>query len=502
MAGPTLIRAGGFAAGVLVAGGAYGAGALPGGDPGAGLRGPGTPGVGFWLGLAAWIVGLALFTAAWWRLRGRLGEVDTRWLLVTAALWALPFLLAPPLASRDVYSYACQGDVWLSGGDPYATGAAGGGCPWAGAVPDLWRDTPAPYGPVAIALSGVAAVLARAAGDQLAVAVTVLRLVALAGGVLVAAYAGRLARATGADPGTARWLALLSPLVAVNLVSGAHNDALVAGLTVAALATALAGRAGSRAPAVAAGALLGLAVAVKVTALLALPFVALAAAAAAGRPRRWRPVAGAAGATTLGAAAAFTAASLATGLGLGWAGSLSDTGSLVQWTSVPTGVGMAAGYVLRVAGSPAAFDTAVAAGRAAGFGVLAVACLVLGWRALRAVWDGRDGAARVVVAACGAAMAAAAVLLPVFYPWYALAPVAVLACAVTARTAARLGAATVAVTALVLPNGLGLAVLTKLPGAILDVVLVAAVVAVAVQRRRRSRTRPSSREPSPATGVR
>ena len=103
-------------------------------------------------------------------------------------------------------------------------------------MPDIWQHSPAPYGPVAIALSGAAAAIARAVGGpadhQLLAAVTVLRIIALLGGVLIAAYAGRLATAVGVQPAAARWLGLLSPLVAVHLVSAAHNDALTAGLMI------------------------------------------------------------------------------------------------------------------------------------------------------------------------------------------------------------------------------------------------------------------------------
>jgi len=53
-------------------------------------------------------------------------------------------------------------------------------------------------------------------------------------------------------------------------VSGVHNDALLAGLVVAGLAYAATGRFGLRA-----GVLLGLALAVKVTALVAVPFAVL-----------------------------------------------------------------------------------------------------------------------------------------------------------------------------------------------------------------------------------
>ncbi|WP_203700878.1 polyprenol phosphomannose-dependent alpha 1,6 mannosyltransferase MptB [Asanoa iriomotensis] len=565
---PWGLRVTGLVGVAVVAAGAYGAGALPGRDPGAGLRGPGTPEFGFWLGLAGWVVGLAIMSGAWWRIGRRLGAVGNRWLFTTGALWALPLLLAPPLASRDVYSYACQGEIWRSGLDPYAVGAVDGGCQWAGAVPDLWQHTPAPYGSVGVALSGVAAAVARAVGGpadhQLLVAVAVLRVVALVGGLLIAVYAGRLARAVGVAPEAARWLGLLSPLVAVHLVSGAHNDALTAGLIVAALAVSVpaAGRMwaagggahgaastknGELSPwgsALAAGAFLGLAVGVKVTAVIALPFVVMLVAGRRIRlgAKPWPTIALAATAVTGSGALVFAAASLGTGLGLGWVRALSDTGSLVQWTSLPTGLGMTAGYVLRTAGQPDSVDTAVDVARVCGLAALVIIGLALCWRALRATLrlapsGGRPqpaerprelagatvpattqarstaavvhdrparltedkAAARTIVAACGWTLVAAAILLPVFYPWYALVPLAVLACATKpGRTRTALAAAAVVVTALTLPNGLGIPVLTKLPGAILDVAIVAGAITAYRRRSRRS----SQDEPVPADGRR
>jgi hypothetical protein len=467
---PERLRLAGFAASALLAAGAYGAGALPYTDPGAGLRGPGSPGATFWLGFAACAVGLGLLSIAWWRLGST--PTDPRSLLVTGGLWALPLLAAPPLASRDVYAYACQGWTWVHGDDPYTIGAAAGGCPWVDAVPAIWQGTGAPYGPLAIAISG-----GVAAPGHLLVAVGLLRLVALAGGLLIAVYGARLAAAIGADPATARWLGVLSPLVAVHLVSGAHNDALMAGLTVTALAVAA-----KRRPAVA-GVLLGLAVAVKATALIALPFAILLTARHGRRPRTAATTAAAAtattaAATTAAAAVTFAALTFATGLDLGWIGALDSSGDLVQWTSLPSGLGMAAGYLLRLFGAPQAYEEAVFVARVLGLAAFAVIGVATLRRAYRAVHQ------REIVLACGVALAAFAVLSPVFYPWYALLPLAVLAAAVTdARARTALAATATVLAFLVLPNGLGLAVLTKLPGAVLDVAVVAAA-AVAIRRRR------------------
>lgn len=501
------LRATGLAGTVLMAAGAFGAGALPGADPDAGLRTAGwtAPGT-YWAGLAAWLAGLVLLAVAWWRLgRWRSASGDrapVRWLLVTGLLWALPLLVAPPAASRDVYAYACQGAIWLDGADPYAVGVGAGGCPWVDAVPLLWRETPTPYGPLAVVLSGGAAALARSLpvseGGQLLAAVGLLRLVALAGGLLVAAALPRLARACGVEPAVAVWLGLVSPLTAIHVAAGAHNDALMVGLVAAALALVADPARRPVLPAAAAGALLGLAAAVKVTALVAVPFVVLLAALRLRSGHRGLPAADLVRAAlvvgTVGVAV-FAGLTAATGLDLGWIGGLSGTGRLVQWTSLPTGVGMAVGYLLRVAGRPEAFDAAVTVARGIGLAALVVvaAALVAGAARCAAGPAAREPrgratgpaarAPRGVVAACGAAFAAVAVLSPVFYPWYALAAIVVLAAALTdPRWRDRLAVAALVLCFLVLPDGLGVAVLTKLPGALLDAIVVAALLAIGARR--------------------
>ena len=114
------------------------------------------------------------------------------------------------------------------------------------------------------------------------------------GVVLGTWYGRRLARACGVSEARAAWLGLASPLVAVHAIAGAHNDALVTGLVIAALAAAIGPVRRVRGPAplwrrgLYAGAALGLATGVKATALIALPFVALALVAT--RAPRSNPV--------------------------------------------------------------------------------------------------------------------------------------------------------------------------------------------------------------------
>ena len=88
-----------------------------------------------------------------------------------------------------------------------------------------------------------------------------------------------------------------------------------------------------------------------------------------------------------------------------------------------------------------------------------------------------------MVAACGWVLAATALLGPVFYPWYALAPLAVLACAASGWERAR-AVAVIVLTFLVLPNGLGVAVLTKGPGAFLALAAIIALLTWGVRAAR------------------
>src|SRR5688572_16595001 len=91
---------------VLLAVSAYLSGALRSGDPGAGLRteGFGAVPASFTAGLLCWLAGIILLITAWIKVpEAGLG---------TGALWALPLVAAPPLGSRDIYAYACQGWLW------------------------------------------------------------------------------------------------------------------------------------------------------------------------------------------------------------------------------------------------------------------------------------------------------------------------------------------------------------------------------------------------------
>jgi alpha-1,6-mannosyltransferase len=433
---------------------------------------------------AAWIAGVALWAVAagalvWLWLGLRAHEPSRRWLLVTGALWALPFLLAPPLGSHDIYAYACQGQLFNAGYDLYRVGPDTLPCTWLDHVPPLWHSTPTPYGPLWIAIEGAAA---KFAGTSLILVVTALRLFAIAATFLGVAGGVRLAERCGGDPGRFVHLAAISPLIMVHVVSGAHNDELLAALVLGSLAIAATGpdRLGLRTTLTGIG--FGLAAGVKVTALVAAPFALLLLAR--GRAR----MTALAGAATV-AVIALTYLVLAelTGHGLGFLHALSSTSDLVQWLSLPTGVGMAVGYALRVAGV-GSFGAAVAVARAIGFIVLAVLLVVLWWRALRRVRSSGESATADVVTAAGLALLATAVLGPVFYAWYAIGGLAVLAATPLAgRLRTAVTAAAGGLIFLTLPDSLGLATKTKVPGALFDVALLVTLAVRGARRRARAR---------------
>lgn len=457
----------GFCGAIALAAAAYLGGAWPGSDLRSNLPriwsqpyGP--------LTLSVWLGGTGLMVGAWW-LAGRAAPT-TRWVLVTTLLWVLPLLLAPPLGSRDVYAYACQGAVYAAGLDPYAVGPSALPCPWLGSISLIWRETSAPYGPLYVALAGAAAWLAH---GNLWLTIGLLRLIAVGGLLLTAWYLPRLAR----SPSRATWLALATPLVGVHLVSGAHNDALMIGLVIAGLYHAT-----GRRPLVS-GAFFGAAIAVKATGGIALPFALLLAA----RPSLVR----AGGWLAAGCVGAYAAVFAVTGLGFGWISGLQRSGDSVQWTSIPTGVGLAVGWLLRITGGPDVTGGVITVVRAIGLVVLLATLVTLWWRAgwSRAGWS-RSGWSRAgwmrartdgVLERCGWALLAVTALAPVFHPWYWLLPLSVLAAAgVTPRW---LVITTGALAFLVLPDGYNLARATRLVGSLVVLAVVIAGVVVLVRRR-------------------
>lgn len=183
--------------------------------------------------------GLILLTRVWLGLLRRLSAhkgVPVRKVVVVVAIWAIPLLLAPPLFSRDVYSYAGQGEMVSHHIDPYVYGTGVlGSTPFSSLPDSFWTNTPSPYGPTFLSIDGA---IDDISGHQILPDLVLLRLLEVAGLALVVAGTPTLARRLGRDPAQAVLLGVGSPLVLATLVGGAHNDALMLGLLVAGLAVA------------------------------------------------------------------------------------------------------------------------------------------------------------------------------------------------------------------------------------------------------------------------
>jgi hypothetical protein len=371
---------------------------------------PATDELGGWPGLfgshpRAWpavllaYLGLTLIVGAWWQLgtvtRGMPGRLS--FVLRTAVLWALPLAVAPPMYSRDVYSYLAQGALYASGMDPYQVGPSALGGALASNVSAIWQDTPAPYGPLFL---GVASVVTTLTGQHIVLAVLMMR------AVMIGALAGTtlcmipLARRFGVDPATAVWLGVLNPLTLAHVVSGAHNDALMVMFMIAGVLLAV------RERPVAAAILLGLAVLVKLPAAVALAVVVPAMARRLhGRHRMLR------GGLAVGALAVLTMLAITVLLGTwsGWVSALSDTARIRNGLSLSTNVGIVINTLGWFIGQGSGSIDAVGIVREAGVAAAAVLTLLVLART-----RGRPVYALALI------MFAVVLLGPVVHPWYLL----------------------------------------------------------------------------------
>jgi hypothetical protein len=292
-------------------------------------------------GLAAGTLGLVLVLRA---MRGG-WSVPARAVLIAGLLAAAALTLVPPFGSSDHLSYAAYGRMLVTGHNPYTTTPAqlaALGDPIARAVQD-WRGSPSVYGPLATAIQALASLIG---GTSVRLTVFVLGLANLA------AFGGTgllLHRMTAGQPGRQLRAALLwtaNPLLLQVLVAGAHVDSQAVAFGVAAVAVMFApwgrrrgrggrggrgGLGGKVSPqargvpggspprtstSLAAGVLVGLGFAVKIT--VALVGLGLAIALVISLGRQWRRLAprlaalGAGFAVTAGAAVAIGGSAMLT----------------------------------------------------------------------------------------------------------------------------------------------------------------------------------------------
>ncbi len=477
----------GLTGALLMGIGALGAGALPVPNPLFGLRLLGLPSRNATIAIAVTYAGIGMLVLAWlWigrmlRVHGAVAPAPDRAQLArTAVLWMIPLAVAPPMFSRDVYSYLAQSAILARGLDPYVLGPAealGVDDPLVRSIPTIWRDTPAPYGPLFLALGrGITALT----GNDVVLGVLAHRALALGGLALIVWSLPRLARRCGLDPGLALWLGAANPLVLFHLVNGIHNEALMIGLMLAGMEIGLRSGPdppGSRlfdTPFLLGAVLIVAASAVKLPALLALGFLGLdRARRRGGRIRDVAAVTSTLGLVTL---VIYTALGFGTGLGVGWTKTL-DTPTLIRsWMSVSTDLGQLSGQVGILTGLGDHTDSVLTLTR--GLGGLAAAVLVAGL--LLATLRGRLDP----VTGMGVGFGAVVLLGPVVHPWYLLWTVIPLAATQALPSHRRAALAASAVLAVVVaPTGADFSFRAyQLPMAILAGIVILVIVLIAQLR--------------------
>ncbi len=355
------------------------------------------------LATAALYLGVGMIVWAWVRL-GRdvlAGQVTAQRVQVAGAVWMAPMLLSPPLFTRDVYSYLGQGALALHGLDPYQVGpSALPPGPTADNVHYAWQTTPAPYGPLFIAIAKTVNWLT---GEDAIAGVIGMRLVLLAGlGLLVFALP-RLADQLGGNRTVTLWLVVANPMTVVHLVGGPHNDLLMIGLLAAGTLLVL------RRWHVAGIALVTVAMAVKAPAGVALPFLVWIWASRLPGSREAQLLR--AGAASLAVfTTVFTAVTMLSGVGLVWIPALNAPSVIVNWMSLPT----AAGELVHAVTSPVhdvSSGQFIKVCRWLGSGVFLV---IVAWQ----WWLARDGSGPEAVRRAAIALLWSALLAPATLPWY------------------------------------------------------------------------------------
>ncbi|ETW23632.1 polyprenol phosphomannose-dependent alpha 1,6 mannosyltransferase MptB [Mycobacterium gastri] len=417
---------------VLMGIGALGAGARPVvQDPTFGVRLLNLPSRIQTVSLTMTTTGAVMMALAWLML-GRFalgkrkmsrGDLDR-----TLMLWMVPLLIAPPMYSKDVYSYLAQSQISRDGLDPYRVGPASGlglGHVFTLSVPSLWRETPAPYGPLFLWIGrGISALT----GENIVAAVLCHRLVVLIGVAMIVWATPRLARRCGVAEVSALWLGAANPLLFMHLVAGIHNEALMLGLMLTGAEIALRGidlgkasrlmprswRPGADweplAMLLGGSILITLSSQVKLPSLLALGFITMALAYRYGGTIKALLLAG-------GGMAALSLSVMAivgwvSGLGFGWVYTLGTANVVRSWMSPPTLLALGTGQVgilLRLGDHTTAVLSLTRA-----MGVLIIMVMVC-WLLL-AVFRGRLHP----IGGLGVALGITVLLFPVVQPWYLL----------------------------------------------------------------------------------
>jgi alpha-1,6-mannosyltransferase len=386
-------------------------------------------------------VGVGMMLIAWLRLGRRvIDRTATEYTMVaTTGFWLAPLLLSVPVFSRDTYSYLAQGALLRDGFDPYVVGPIDNANSLLDNVSPIWTTTTAPYGPAFILVAKFVTMLV---GNDVVAGTMLLRLCMLPGLALLIWAAPRVARHVGANGAAALWICVLNPLVIIHLMGGVHNEMLMVGLMMAALALAFSGHH------ITGVSLIAVAVAVKATAGLALPFMVWVWTRTLRQRRGYSPVKAFAVATAASAlifVAVFAVLSALAGVGLGWLTALAGSVKIINWLTVPT----AAANLINALGGmlfPVNFYAVLDVTRIIGIAIIAISLPLLWWRFRHTDREALIGIAMVMVVVV--------LFVPAALPWYYTWPLAVVAALAQSRQAiAVIGGLSTWITVIWKPDG-------------------------------------------------
>lgn len=357
--------------------------------------------------------GVALMLLAWmWLGRRVVDRTATQYtMLATTGFWLAPLLLSAPVFSRDTYSYLAQGALLRDGFDPYVVGPIENPNSLLDDVSPIWTTTTAPYGPAFILIAKFVTMIV---GNNVVEGTMLLRLCMLPGLALLIWATPRVARHIGANSAAALWICVLNPLVIIHLMGGVHNEMLMVGLMMAAIALTFGGR-----PIIGVG-FIATAVAVKATAGIALPFMVWVWMRRLRDTRGYRPLPAFAFATAASVAifgAVFAVLSLLAGVGLGWLTALAGSVKIINWLTLPTA---AANLINAIGGllMPVNFYAVLEVTRIIGIAIIAISLPLLWWRFRHTDRDALTG----ITLALGVVV----LFVPAALPWYYTWPLAVL----------------------------------------------------------------------------
>ncbi|GAA2359049.1 polyprenol phosphomannose-dependent alpha 1,6 mannosyltransferase MptB [Saccharopolyspora halophila] len=474
----TALRRFGTTGSLILAAGAFGAGANPVINPLSGTRLLGLLTRMPTVAMAACWLGMLMIVAAWlWMgrlcLPGRTRMLDPRELARTLAMWAIPLALCPPLFSTDMYSYLAQSEVAARGFDPYLVSPAvalGVDHPFTSNVPNIWRDTPSPYGPLFLMFGQL---VSRLIGDNVVFGVLVWRAIMLCALAAAIWAIPKLARRCGVHPTAALWLGVANPIVLFHVVSGMHNEALMLGIMLPAIELGLRYR--NTTGTLAAGALLTIAGAIKPPGWIALGFFGICVVLARGG--RWRDLLRVGALLLAVFLATMTVITVGSGWGLGWIDTF-DVPNRVKTVMAPlTAFGMAGGGLSTLLGLGNTMDAMLSITKIIGYVLVAAVCLWMLWISFRR---------RIhPLAAMGVTFLTLALAVPVLWPWYLLWSVVPLALATNNRRFRVTAMLICAATSLVIPpTGAGFVLRAyQIPLAVIAAIIAFAITLVLVRGR-------------------